>query len=66
LGEAYLVETFTVRGEAFLLTLHQHDVNAEEQARNIQQQAEAQLEPAFTTDVAQGASGPDFRQPPVE
>ncbi len=50
IGEAYLVETFTERGEALFAGLPQAEANDEGQARSIQQQAEAGLTPAFATD----------------
>ncbi len=49
LGEAYLVETFTERGEALFANLASANANDVEQAGNVQQQAEALLEPAFST-----------------
>ena len=48
LGEAYLVETFTERGEALFANLHQPMRTICEQASNVQEQAEALLGPAFS------------------
>jgi ferredoxin len=50
LGEVYLVESFTENGEALFASLALADVDDEEQARMLQQQAEAQLEPVFPTE----------------
>ena len=50
LGEAYFVETFTERGEALFANLTSADANEAEQANNVQQQASALLETAFSTD----------------